>query len=87
MMHVCGIGVKINAFGRNLKLFRAIPLSLFSLKMSRFFLAYFELEKMRSMLSAQRQVERRRLGNQRPVLDKANSLCKMVKLCVFCLFF
>ena len=41
---------------------------------------------MRSTHSAQRKVELRRLGKQLPVLGKANSLCKMVKLCVFCLF-
>ena len=41
---------------------------------------------MRSMRSAQRQVELRRLGNQLPVLGKANSLCKIVKFGVFCLF-
>ena len=41
---------------------------------------------MRSMRSAQRQVELRRLDNQLPVLVKANSLCKIVKCCVFCLF-
>ena len=46
------IGVNITAFGRKLTLFRAIPLSRFSLKMSRFF-ACFELEKMHSMRSAQ----------------------------------
>ena len=34
------------------------------------------------MRSAQRQVELRRLGNQLPVLDKANSLCKIVNLYV-----
>ena len=50
------------------------------------FLAYFDLEKMRSMRSFQRQVkELRRLGNQLPVLRKANWLSKIVK-CVFCLF-
>ena len=38
------------------------------------------------MCSAQRQVELRGRGNQLPVLGKANSLCKIVKLCVFCLF-
>ena len=38
---------------------------------------------MRSMRSAQRQVELRRLDNQLPVLGKANSLRKIVKmLCV-----
>ena len=47
------------------------------------FLAYFELEKMHSMRSFQRQVELRRLGNQLPVLGKANSLFKLVKCCVF----
>ena len=62
--------------------FSAIPLSRFSLKMSRFFW-YFELVKMRRMRSAQRQVELRRLGNQLPVLGKASSLCKILKLCVF----
>ena len=41
---------------------------------------------MRSMRSAQRKVELRRLSNQLPVLDKADSLCKIVKFCVFCLF-
>ena len=41
---------------------------------------------MRSMVSAQRKVEVRRLGNQLPVLGKANSFCKIVKLWVFCLF-
>ena len=41
---------------------------------------------MRSMRSAQRQVELRRLGNLLPVLSKANSLCKIVELCVYCLF-
>ena len=41
---------------------------------------------MRSMRSAQRQVELRRLGNQLPVLVKADSLCKIVTFCVFCLF-
>ena len=39
---------------------------------------------MLSMRSAQHQVELRRLGNQLPVLGKANSLCKM--LCLACLF-
>ena len=42
--------------------------------------AYFELGKMRS---AQRQVELRRLGNQLTVLNKANSLCKIVFFPVF----
>ena len=46
------IGVNITAFGRKLTLFSAIPLSRFSLKMSRFF-ACFELEKMHSTRSAQ----------------------------------
>ena len=39
---------------------------------------------MRSMRSAQRQVELRRLGDQLPVLGKANSLCKIV--CVLPVF-
>ena len=77
-----GIGVNITAFGRKLTLFSAIPLSRFSLRMSRFFW-YLELEKMRSVRSDRRQVE---LGNKLPVLGKANSLCKIVKCCVFCLF-
>ena len=38
------------------------------------------------MRSAQRQVELRRLCNQLTVLCKANSLCKIVKVCVLCLF-
>ena len=39
------------------------------------------------MRSAQRQVVGllRRLGNQRPELGKANSLCKIVKCCVCCM--
>ena len=41
---------------------------------------------MRTMHSAQRKVELRRLGNQISMLGKANSFCKIVKLCVFCLF-
>ena len=41
---------------------------------------------MRSMHSSQRKVELRRLGNQLPVLGKANSFCKIVKWCFFCLF-
>ena len=51
--------------------------------MSRFFWQFCELEKIHSMRSAQRQVELRRLSNHLPVLGKANSLCKIVKmLCV-----
>ena len=38
------------------------------------------------MRSFQLQVELRRLGKQLPVLGKANSLFKLVKCCVFCLF-
>ena len=73
--------------GVNSRFFSVIPLSRFSLKMSRFFcVGYFEMEKMRFMHSAQRKVELRRLGNQLPVLGKANSLCKIVKFCMFCLF-
>ena len=41
---------------------------------------------MRSMHSAQSKVELRRLGNQLPLLGKANLFCKIVKLCVVCLF-
>ena len=59
-------------------------------RFSRFSPAFFKSillkKKMRYMSSVQRQVELRRLGNQLPVLGKANSLCKIVKLCVFCLF-
>ena len=77
------IGVNITAFGRKLTLFSTIPLSRLSLKMSRFFVcAYFELAKMHSMRSFQRQVELRRLGNQLPVLGKGNSLFQLVKCCV-----
>ena len=79
------IGVNSSAFGRKLTLFSAIPLSRFSLKMSRF-LGVFPVGKMHSMRSFQRQVELRRLGNQLPVLGKANSLFKLVQCCVFCLF-
>ncbi len=46
---------------------------------------YFE-EKKRSVRSDRRQVELRRLGNQLSVVGKANSLCKIVKCCVCCLF-
>ena len=38
------------------------------------------------MRSAQRQVELRRLINQLPVFGKANSVCKVVIFCEFCLF-
>ena len=62
--------------------FSAIPLSRFSLKMTRFF-CVFRVEKTRPMRSFQRQVELRRLGNHIPVLGKANSLCTIVKCCVF----
>ena len=78
------IGVNITAFGRKLTLF--LEPSRFSLKNVLFFFAYFELEKMRPVRSAQRQVELRRLGNQLPVLNKVNSLCKIVKLCVLPVF-
>ena len=50
------------------------------------FLAYLELEKVYPMRSFQCQVELRRFGNQLPVLGKANSLFKLVKCCVFCMF-
>ena len=38
------------------------------------------------MRSAQRQEEFGPLGNQLPVFGKANSLCRIVTFCVFCLF-
>ena len=38
------------------------------------------------MRSAQRQMGLRRLGNQLPVLGKANPFFKIIKVCVFCLF-
>ena len=38
------------------------------------------------MHSAQHKMELRRLGNQLPVLGKANSLCKIVKFCLCWLF-
>ena len=41
---------------------------------------------MHPMRSFPPQVELRRLGNLLPVLGKANSLFKLVKCCVFCLF-
>ena len=82
---LCCIGVNITAFGRKLTLlFSAILLSAFHLKCPVFF-PYFELGKVRPMRSAQLQVELRRLDNQRPKLGKGNSLCKIVKCCVFCL--
>ena len=55
----------------------------FYLKCPAYF-AYFELEKMHSMRSAQCRVELKRLGNQLHVLGKANSLCKIV--CVLPVF-
>ena len=72
-------GVNITAFGRKLTLFSAIPLSRFSLKMSRFF-AYFKLEKnalyARCSASCGTQTTR----------QPANSLCKIFKLrCFSCL--
>ena len=76
--------IYIIVFGRKLTLFQRHPT--FPLKRPAFFYTYFEFEKMRSMRSAQCQVELRRLGNQLPVLCKANSLCTIVKCCVFCLF-
>ena len=39
---------------------------------------------MRSMRSAQRQVELRQLGNQLPVLGKSNLLCKIVCVLPVC---
>ena len=76
VIFMVSIGINSTAFGRKLTLFfSAIPLSRFSLKMSRFFFAYFEFEKKPLMCSAQCQVELRRLSNQLPVLCKANSLC------------
>ena len=65
--------------------FRPAP----TLKMSRFFLRISSLKKCAlgplSIHSAQCQVELGRLGNQLPVLDKANSLWENVQY-VFCLF-
>ena len=57
---------------------RFLAPSRFSLKMSRL----FQVGKMPSVRSVQRQVELRRLDNQLPVLGRANSLCKIVILCV-----
>ena len=51
-----------------------------------FFWRIWSWEKMRSVRSDRRQVELRRLGKKLSVLGKANSLCKIVKCCVFCLF-
>ena len=71
---VTRIGVNTTAFGLTL-CFSAIPLSRFPLEMSRFF-CVFRVGKMRSMCSAQRQMEPG--GNQLSVLGKDNSLCKML---------
>ena len=68
--------------GVNSRFFSAIPLSRFSLKMSRLF-CVFRVGKMRSMSSAQHKAELRRLGYQLPVLGKTNSLCKIVNVCPF----
>ena len=69
--------------GVNSHFFSTIPLSTLNVPL---FFAYFKSEKMRSIHSAQHNVKLRRLGNKFPVLGKANSLCKIVKCCVFCLF-
>ena len=76
------IGVNITAFGRKLTLFRAIPLSRFSLKMSRFL-------RVSSWKKCTLCALLRRLGgvgNQLPMLGKGNSFGKFIKFCVFCLF-
>ena len=65
------IGINSTAFGR--KLTSAIPFS-------RFF-GVFRVGKM--MRSFQRPVELGRLGNELPVLGKANPLFKLVKCCAF----
>ena len=57
----------------------------FHLKYPAFF-GVFRVGQNAHSRSFQRQVELRRLGNQLPVLGKANSLFKLVKCCVFCLF-
>ena len=73
------IGVNITAFGRKLMLFfSANPLSRFSLKISHFFVAYFELGKCALCAPLGVKWNSDRLGNQLPVLGKANSLCKSV---------
>ena len=74
------IGVNITAFGRKLTLFSAIPLSrfpAFHLKCPAFFLRISSWEKMRPVRSTQHQVELKQLGNQLPMLGKANSLCEV----------
>ena len=53
------IGVNMTAFGRKLTLFSAVPLSRFSLKMSRFFLRISSWKNALYMRSTQRQVELR----------------------------
>ena len=55
-MHIICIGVNTTAFGRKLTLFSTIPLSRFSLKMSRFFLGISRWKKMHSIRSVQRQM-------------------------------
>ena len=94
---ISSICVNNTAFRRKLPLFSAIQLYRFSLKMSRFFCVFLVEKKALYALcqriysyyiffdSAQRQLELRRVGNQLPVLGKANSLCKIVKLCFACL--
>ena len=79
LIHVIHIGVNITTFGRKLTLFLA-P-SRFSLKMTNVplfcvFLSWKKCAVMYRMRSAQRQMKLRRLGNQLPVLCKANSLCE-----------
>ena len=77
------IGVNITTFGRKLTLFSAIPFFRFSLKMSRFFVYFRDWKNaLYHMRSAERQVEVRQLGNQLPVLGKANSLCAVGNIIV-----
>ena len=71
------IGVNSTAFGRKLTLFRAIRFPAFHLKYPAFFWRISIWKKMRSMHSAQRKMELRRLGNQLPCSAK---MIRSVKL-------
>ena len=71
--------------GVNSRFSSVIPRSRFSLKMSRLFCVFRVGEKcaLYALFSVN---ELRCLGNQLPVLGKANSLCNILQFCVFCLF-
>ena len=64
------IGVNSSAFGYKFTLFNAIPLSRFSLKMSRFF-GVFRVRKNAPLALFSASSGTQKLGNQLPVVGKA----------------